>query len=291
MPPRSGPRGARPGKPAAAERPDRARTPSEEIGAAILYGVHPVLEALEAGRRTIERVLVAEGMRAGRLGRLLRVAREAGVPVSHMRRDLLARKAGHEAAHQGVVALAAALPYHGSEELCSRAASLPDALLVLLDGIEDPRNLGAVVRTAAAAGASGILLGVERTVGLTPVVAKTSAGVLERIPIAREPRIRDRIERLRSAGFKVIALDPRSPLRWDDLDLTGRIVVAAGGEGRGLRPGILEAADHRASIPLAAGVESLNVSVAVAIVLFEAVRQRRQRGSAGGGDTISVPGS
>ena len=144
----------------------------------------------------------------------------------------------------------------------------------MLDGIEDPRNLGAILRTAAAAGADGILLGVESTVGLTPVVAKAAAGALDRIPVAREPKLGARLSELKARGFRVVALDPKGTTPWNRASLAGPVVVIAGGEGRGLRRGLLDAADERVVLPLAAGVESLNVSVAVGIVLYELVRQR-----------------
>jgi len=241
----------------------------------VLYGVHPVLEALESGKRTVERILVArEGGGAG-LGRLLRRAREEGVPVSHVPRGLLARTAGVGAVHQGVLALVSAVSYADPDDLC-RGAAAGKGILVVLEGVTDPRNLGAARRSAAGAGAAGVLLAGTATVGLTPLAAKASAGAVERIPVAREPRIGRRIGALKQAGFRVAALDPAGPLAWDEADLTGPLVLLAGAEGAGLRPALLQAADLRLSIPLACGLDSLNVSVALGVVLFEAVRQRRR---------------
>jgi 23S rRNA (guanosine2251-2'-O)-methyltransferase len=245
-----------------------------EDRAEVLFGLHPVLEAIESGRRAIDRILVAREGGGHNLGRLLRAAREAGIPVTHIPRDVLAKKAGKRAVHQGVAALVSPVAYASVDELCAGASRAGDGLLVVLDGIEDPRNLGAVIRTAAAAGAHGVVLGVDDTVGITPATAKTAAGALERIPIAREPKLGKRLASLKERGFGVVALDVRGATRWDTLSYTGPTVVIAGGEGRGLRRGLLEAADHRIALPVASGVESLNVSVAVAIVLYEAVRQR-----------------
>jgi len=242
----------------------------------VLFGLHPVVAALEAGKRTIDRVLVARESGGHNLGRLLRAARAAGVPVTHLPREILARKTGSHAVHQGVAALVAPVGYADADELCAATALEAAGLLVALDGVADPRNLGAVIRTAAAAGAHGILLGTEETVGITPAVAKTAAGALECIPIARESKLGRRLEGLKSRGFRVVALDPRSDRPWDAEVYRGRIVVVAGGEGRGLRRGLLEVADARVALPLARGVESLNVSVAVAAVLYEVVRQRRR---------------
>jgi len=240
----------------------------------VLFGLHAVVEALEAGKRTIDRVLVSRESGGHNLGRLLRAARAAGVPVTHLPKDVLARKTGSRATHQGVAAWVAPVAYADPDELCAAACLDPRGLLVALEGIEDPRNLGAVIRTAAAAGAHGVLLGTEETVGLTPAVAKTAAGALERIPIAREPKLGRRLEALKSRDFRVVALDPRSERLWDAESYGGRVVVVAGGEARGLRRGLLEVADARVALPLARGVESLNVSVAVGAVLYEVVRQR-----------------
>ena len=264
------------------------RPPGDGDGREVLYGVHPVLEALESGKRRVERVLVArEGGGAG-LGRLLRRARETGVPVTHVPRGLLARKAGRGAVHQGVLAVVSAVAYADPEEICRRAAA-QGGVLVVLERVSDPRNLGAVLRTAAAAGAAGVLLGGGESVGLTPVVAKASAGAVERIPVAREVHIGRRIRALKEAGFRVVALDPAGDVPWDGADLTGRLVVVAGGEGPGLRPILRQAADTRVSIPLEAGIESMNVSVAVGVVLFEAVRQRRLASRRSLGSSVPDP--
>jgi len=241
----------------------------------VLFGLHPVLEAIESGKRSIDRLLVAREGGGHNLGRLLRAARQAGVPVTHLPREILAKKAGARAVHQGVAALVSPVAYASPEDLCAAARAVRDGLLVVLDGIEDPRNLGAVIRTAAAAGAHGVLLGTEDTVGVTPAAAKTAAGALERIQVAREPKLGRRLTELQAVGFRVIALDARGGVAWDRVSYLGPIVLVAGGEGRGLRRGLLESADARVALPLAGGVESLNVSVAVAVVLYEAVRQRR----------------
>lgn len=244
--------------------------------AELIYGVHPILEALESGRRAIDRILVAREGGSRGLGLLLRSAREAGVPVTHVPREVLGRRAGARAIHQGVAAVVSAVPYVDAEEMCSRVASMPDGLLVALDGVEDPRNLGAVLRTAAAAGAGGVLLAADSTVGLTPAAAKTSAGAVERIPVAREGHFRRRLDSLRAAGVRVLGLTASSGVPWDRLPtISGPVAIVAGGEERGLRRGTAEACTERVTIPLAKGVESLNVSVAVAVILFEVVRRRR----------------
>lgn len=243
----------------------------------VVYGVHPVLEALERRPAEIERILVAREIGGGRLGRLLRTARESGVPVSHVPRGVLARRAGAGAAHQGVAAVVAPIAYADADGLVERVLAAERPLVVVLDGIEDPRNLGAILRSAAAAGADGVLLGRDGTVGVTPAAVKASAGTAGRVPVARDGRLPARLARLAEAGFRVVALDPRGDRVWHDAPMDGPVAIVAGGEGRGLRPGILRRCDLRVAIPLAAGVESLNVSVAFGVVLFEAVRQRAGR--------------
>jgi 23S rRNA (guanosine2251-2'-O)-methyltransferase len=249
--------------------------PEDDLEAGeVVYGVHPVEEAMATRLRSVERLYVAREGTAGRVGRLLRQARQAGVPISHVPRQVLARRLGRHAVHQGIAAAVTPVPYADPDALCAAAAAQPHGTLLLLDRVTDPRNLGAILRTAAAAGAAGVLLG-EGSVGLTPAAVKTSAGVAGRLPVAREPRPGPRLTALAAEGFRGVALDPKGATSWDRIDLTGRLLLVVGGEGPGLRPGLATRAEHRVSIPLAAGVESLNVSVSVGVVLFEAVRQRR----------------
>jgi 23S rRNA (guanosine2251-2'-O)-methyltransferase len=189
--------------------------------------------------------------------------------------EKLGAKVGGRARHQGIAAQVAHVPYAEVEEICSQASKKQDGLLVLVDRVTEPGNLGAILRTCAAAGVDGVLLSTEGTVGLTPHVAKASAGAVERIPVAREAKAARRVEGLREGGFRALALDARGGTPWDEVDLRGRALVVAGGEERGPRPGLLEACDTKVAIPLARGVESLNVAVATAVLLFEARRQRR----------------
>jgi 23S rRNA (guanosine2251-2'-O)-methyltransferase len=255
---------------------DRPREPldADPDSPELVWGVHAVQGILDARSRHIERVLVARD-RSG-LGRILRRARELGVPVTHLPRAVLDRRTGRGAAHQGVAAVVSAARYADPEEFFASLSGLSDALVVALDRVQDPRNLGAVVRTAAAAGAVGVVVGSEESVGLTSTVAKASAGAIEHLPVLRAPRLPAMLRRLRSeAGFRVLALDPEAGRPWDAVALLGRVVVVAGGEGSGLRPGVREACDEGLAVPMTGGVPALNVSVSVAVVLFEAVRQQR----------------
>jgi len=240
-----------------------------------IFGVHPVLETLEGRPRSIERILCVRDRQRG-LGRILRAAREHDVPVTYLPADVMARRVGPTAVHQGVAAIVSPLPYAGIDELCGRAAEDPLACLVVLDGVVDPRNLGATLRSCAGAGVHGVILGGSGTVGLTPAAIKTSAGTAERILVARDAKIPRRLGRLRDLGFRAIGLSSEGGETWDRTDLSGRIVIVAGGEEQGLRTGVARACDCLVTIPLAAGVESLNVGVALSVLLFEALRQRRQ---------------
>jgi 23S rRNA (guanosine2251-2'-O)-methyltransferase len=237
----------------------------------VVYGVHPVTELLDCRGGEVERVFVLRGRHA-RLGRLLRSAREQGVPISHVDREVLARKAGRQAVHQGVAALVASLRYSPVEAVVAAAAA--EGWLVLVDRVVDPRNLGAILRTSVGAGVQGVLLSVEETVGLTPAALKTAAGAAERIPIAREPHPARRLLALRERGFSAVALDPQGTSLWEGGAFSGRIIFVAGGERAGPGSAVSAACDRRVSIPLAGGQDSLNVAVALGVLLFEAARQR-----------------
>jgi len=262
-------RRARPG----GARDSAAAPPTDSLQT--VYGIHPILELMDQRAASVHRIFVTR--KTGRsVGRILRAARHAGIPVTHLEPELLARKVGPRAVHQGIAAQVAALPYADATDLLSRAAEREGSALVLLDRVVDPGNLGAAIRTAAAAGVEGLVLASDGTVGLTPAVAKSSAGAVERVPVARVARPARWVAEAAERGFRTIVLDPRGELSWDRVDLRGRILIVAGGEQRGVRPGVARACRDRVAIPLAAAVDSLNVAIAVGVLLFEAVRQRRR---------------
>ena len=240
----------------------------------IIYGVHPVRELMTRRLQAVERIFVVRG-RAGGTGEILRAARRAGIPVTNLSKELLAKKIGARAAHQGIAAQVAPVAYADVDELCCRSARRPDGLLVLVDQVVDAGNLGAILRTCCAAGVDGVILSSEGTAGLAPGVAKASAGAVERLPVAREARPAQLLEKLSKIGFQILALDARGESSWDELDLTGPLVIVAGGEEKGLRPAVRRACGRRVAIPLAKKMDSLNVAVATGVLLFEAVRQRR----------------
>jgi 23S rRNA (guanosine2251-2'-O)-methyltransferase len=248
--------------------------PAPEESQEFLYGIHPVTEALRSGSRSIERILVARESEGNRIGRVLKEARKAGIPVSRLPKEGLARKAGRQAVHQGVVAVVAPLQYASLEEIATRSLQAGQ-LMVLLSGAEDPRNVGAVLRTACAAGADGVILAGENSAGVTPGAVKTSAGAAMQVAVGRAAKPVRAIRELKNFGFRVIGLDHRSENSWDDVDLGGPVVLVAGGEGRGLGRSVVQECDESVSIPLSDKVESLNLSVAVGILLYEVVRQRK----------------
>ena len=236
-----------------------------------LTGIHAVREALAAGR-ALERIHVARGRHGERIEELVHLARQRGVPVRFEERVQLDRLAGR-AEHQGVVAIAAAKRAATLAEIIHQAGE--DALLVMLDGIEDPRNLGAIARSALAAGAAGLILAERRAAGLTDTAARASAGALEHLAVARVGNMAQAMEQLKEAGWWLVGLDERAEKPLTAQDLTGRIALVVGGEGKGLHDLVRKRCDFLVAIPTVGPVRSLNVSVAAGIALFEAVRQRQ----------------
>jgi 23S rRNA (guanosine2251-2'-O)-methyltransferase len=243
-----------------------------------LYGVAPVLEALRAGQRAIERVMIAEGARHNRLRELIELARKANVPVHFAPRIELARFAGADANHQGVVASVAAARYTDADELLdalfARVGTSEPPLAVVLDGVEDPRNLGAILRTVECAGAHGVFVPERRAVGLTETVAKAAAGALEHVAVARAANLVRLIEQLKQRNIWTVGTSADAPLPYTGWDWTQPSALFLGGEGMGLHRLVRERCDTLVSIPVRGSIESLNVSVAGGIVLYEALRQR-----------------
>ena len=238
-----------------------------------LTGMHAVHEALASGR-PLERVTIARGRGGIRIQEIIELARRRGVPVRFENREQIDRLAetGH---HQGVVALAAAKRTVGLEDVIARARQ--PGLIILLDGVEDPRNLGAIVRTALAAGADGLVIPERRAAGLSETVAQTSAGALEHLSVAQVKNLARAMEELKSAGYWLIGLDERSARSHTSVDCTGPVALVVGGEGTGLRELTRKLCDFVVSIPTLGPVRTLNVSVAAGVALFEVVRQREAK--------------
>lgn len=240
-----------------------------------LTGIHAVREALEASR-PLDSVVVAKGTHGNRIEELVRLARKEGVPVRFEERVQVDRAAGTRE-HQGVVAFVSSSPSANFYDLLKpHAESDAPGLIVLLDGVEDPQNLGAIVRTSLAAGAQGIVIPERRAAGLTEAVARASAGALAHLPVARVTNLARAMEEIKEAGYWLVGLDERAEQRHTAVDFTGPVGIVLGGEGKGLHALVRERCDFLVSIPTTGPVRALNVSVAAGVVLFEVVRQRSQ---------------
>jgi 23S rRNA (guanosine2251-2'-O)-methyltransferase len=228
-----------------------------------IYGIRPVVESLKSGRRRIFEVLDSVGD-----DEVAKAATERGVDVKRVSRQRV-EELSRGGVHQGVVARVEPYPYSGLEEILSA----PEPVVLILDGVTDPRNLGAVLRAADGAGASGVVIPKDRAVGVTAAAVKASAGASEHVRVARETNLRRAIERMKEAGLWVYAADAGGT-PYTELDLAGPVAFVLGSEGRGVRRLVREACDGEVSIPMLGAVESLNVSVASAVLLYEARRRR-----------------
>jgi 23S rRNA (guanosine2251-2'-O)-methyltransferase len=234
-----------------------------------LIGIHPVREALNAGR-SLDRILVARGAGGPRLQEIIDLSRKVGVPVRFEQRSALDRAANGQP-HQGVVAFGAATRYGELGDVGSGTQ-----LVVVLDGVEDPHNLGAVIRTANAAGAGAVVIPERRAAGLTDTVAKAAAGALEYVPLIRVGNVTRALEELKKRGFWIYGLDERGAEDHDTVNYAAPTAFVLGGEGKGLHQLVREHCDVVVRIPMAGRIPSLNVSVAAGVVLFEWKRRQRK---------------
>lgn len=238
-----------------------------------IYGVLPVIEALRSGARRIERIVMAEGARHERMREVFELAKAAHVPVRKEPRIAIDRLAAG-ANHQGVIAIVAAASYADEDDLLERIT--PQSLFVILDGVEDPHNLGAIIRTAECAGASAIIIPERRAAHITEVVAKTAAGATEYLPVARATNLANFIEKLKKSNVWVVGVEASGEMDYTQYDYRGAVALVFGGEGHGLHRLVRERCDVTVSIKMHGHITSLNVSVAVGVVLFEALRQRNR---------------
>ena len=238
-----------------------------------LYGLHPVEEAIRSGNRRLDYVLVSRD-RSPRLDKLVELCKSANVRCSFSDKEQLTRLAKTDA-HQGAVAAVRERQFLTVEDLLAAKPRFDRKFFLALDGVEDPHNLGALLRSADGAGVDGVILPERRAAPISGVVAKTSAGATEHVPIARVVNITRTLEQLKKANFWVIGLDERGTPDYTDFDFNLDCVLVLGAEGSGLHDLVKKTCDHLLRIPMAGSVTSLNVSVAGAVVMYEALRQRR----------------
>lgn len=237
----------------------------------ILYGRNPVLEALRAGRAARKLVIASGVTPASRLEEILALARDRGIPVEQSPRQRLDDIA-HTEHHQGIAGY-----FHGRAAVTVAdllADSPPPQLFVVLDGIQDPQNLGAITRTADAVGADGIVLPRHRAAGITAAAAKASAGATEHVRVATVTNLVHAIELMQAAGLWVVGLAADGETRYDTFDFTVPVAVVVGAEGEGMRPLTRRKCDAVVSLPLSGHVSSLNAGAAAAVLLYEVARQR-----------------
>jgi 23S rRNA (guanosine2251-2'-O)-methyltransferase len=243
----------------------------------VIYGPNAVLEALRAGKRQIESITILESARPDRLKSLLDLARSKNVPVHRAPRIDIDRSLG-DVRYQGVIARVAAARYADADDLLdqleSRIGTNDTPLVLGLDGVEDPRNMGSIVRTAECAGVHGVFIAERRAVGLTSVVAKVAAGALEYVPVARVTNLVRLIEQLKERNIWVVGAAAEAKQSYTDWDWTLPAAIFLGSEGYGLHRLVREHCDTLVRIPVAGRLESLNVSVAAGVLLYEARRQR-----------------
>ncbi len=239
----------------------------------ILYGINPVREALRGNRKAFELYVQTSGT-DHRIAKLTALAEEQEIPVRRRERSDLERLAGNPH-HQGVVLRVAPFMYSELEDILSNCKESNDTLFILvLDGIQDPQNLGALIRSAACAGVQAVIIPKDRACGVTPVVEKASAGAVETVPIIQVTNVIQALERLKQAGCWVFGLDGGATQNLYQSDFSGNLALVIGSEGEGIRALVRKHCDLLLAIPQYGGVSSLNASVAGGIVLFEAARQR-----------------
>ena len=251
-----------------------AETRTAEQPSHILAGRHAIVEAIKAGRG-INRILLADGLHGGSVCELRDLAREHGITVDTVGRAKLDAAVPEGVRHQGAIAYVAPVSYVAVEEIIAAArARGEEPLLLLLDGIEDPQNLGALLRTADAAGVHGILLPRRHSVPLTETVARVSAGALEYVPVARIGNVAQTMRALKEQGFWIAGADMAGEETYDRANLTGALVLVIGSEGRGMSRLTRDLCDFTVRLPMCGKINSLNASVAGAILMYEALRQR-----------------
>ena len=241
----------------------------------LIYGVLPVLEALRADNRRIDKVLIADGAKEHRLAEIIDLCRSRSIAWNRVPRESFGKNLDPSANHQGVIAFTAAADYVTTDDILEKAADI--ALIVILDGVEDPRNLGAILRAAECAGVDGVVIPERRAVGLNDTVAKSSAGAIEYVKVAKTTNLNRLIENLKERDIWVVGTSADADMNYSDWDWTKASALVLGGEGGGLHRLVAENCDVLVKIPMYGKIDSLNVSVAAGVILFEARRQRTRK--------------
>ncbi|MDY6793049.1 MAG: 23S rRNA (guanosine(2251)-2'-O)-methyltransferase RlmB [Thermodesulfobacteriota bacterium] len=245
----------------------------------ILYGINPVFEALKAGKRKIHQIYIAAHKTSGRISKIVKFAESKKIPVKKVKATQLKSIAG-TGQHQGVSARVNPYPMADLSDITDSEPGKGNHLfLLLLDNVLDPQNLGAIIRTALGVGISGIILPKDRSAMPTPAVSKSSAGAIEHVRLIRVTNMVDTIRILKKQGAWIVGLDQEAEKTVYSSDLTGSLAIVIGGEAKGIRPLVKKNCDFIASIPQTGQLNSLNASVAAAIAMYEAFRQRRIAGN------------
>lgn len=259
-------------RPAERQLRDRPSQPPQKTNASLIYGLLPVLEALRAENRRIDKVVIADGAKEHRLSEIIDLCRERSIAWNRVPRETFAKHLESGVNHQGVIAFVASADYVSADDILENTATVP--LVVVLDGVEDPRNLGAILRTAEGAGVDGVIIPERRAVGLNDTVAKSSAGAIEYVKVAKTANLNRFIETLKERDIWVVGTSMDTEMSYTDWDWTRPSALVLGGEGGGLHRLVAENCDVLVKIPMYGKIDSLNVSVAAGVILFEAQRQR-----------------
>ena len=258
------------------QRGKRSHDAAKAAETHLIYGIAPVLEALQGSPKRVRKILVSSGRTDERIEALTEQAGRVGVPVNRTDRQEIDNLVPKGARHQGVTAYVANVRYSSADDLIRSIATPGAGPGLILDGVEDPRNLGAILRTAECSGVAGVFMPERRSAGITAAAVKTAAGAVDHLPIARIKNINRTIEALKSENVWVVGASGDGDMRYHDWDFSNPTVVVLGSEGKGIRRRTAELCDVLVSIPMYGNIESLNVSVAAGVLLFEAARQRAE---------------
>jgi 23S rRNA (guanosine2251-2'-O)-methyltransferase len=238
----------------------------------LIYGINPLLEALKGNDRVVKTLVVATGRGGEPIRKILNLAKIAGIPVEFKDRDYLDKQTGGRS-HQGVIGFSEEFAYTSVDDIiANRHGESKNDLILVLDGITDPQNLGSLIRTAHCFGANGVIIPKDRSASVTAAVIKVSAGAAGYIPIAMEVNLSQTIEYLKGKGFWIYGADAEKGQNMKTMDYGEHVVVVMGSEGKGIRPLISKKCDFSISIPMKGKIDSLNVSVAAGIILYEISR-------------------